>query len=145
MLLLEGEEEKIKKNQSSWHLSCKKSFMDSHLTLLFHAHNFHPNAGPPAAFKASAANTSLLPKPCRALPSTARRASRARRSTAANMRSSTSENRCNRRHQWDWAFGSTHCWLLLYLWDLHGSTFDFAWITFTPAKCVTVNCTIDTA
>lgn len=104
--------------------------MDSHLILLFHAHNFHPNAGPPAAFKASAANTSLLPKPCRALPSTARRASRARRSTAANMRSSTSENRCNRRHQCDWAFGSTHCWLLLYLWDLHGSTFDFAWIYF---------------
>ena len=73
--------------------------MDSHLILLFHAHNFHPNASPPAAFKASAANTSLLPQPCRALPSTARRASRARRSTAANMRSSTSENHCDRWHQ----------------------------------------------
>ena len=145
MLLLEGEEEKIKKIKVPGIYLAKNSFMDSHLILLFHAHNFHPNAGPPAAFKASAANTSLLPKPCRALPSTARRASRARRSTAVNMRSSTSENHCDRWHQCDWAFGSTHCWLLLYLWDLHGSTFDFAWITFTPAKCVTVNCTIDTA
>lgn len=33
-------------------------------------------------------------------------------------------------HWSDWAFGNTHCWLLLYLWDLHGSTFDFAWIYF---------------